>query len=150
VSRIAASFLGLSALAVACGGGRPSGEKIEVDVEEGSSAAEADVSVHVISHAFRDAAIFLYVGDSRHRLGIATGKQTTIFTIPWRRFARASTLRLTADPIGMVNSRGSGVVDVRSDTFTVKPGNTVVWTLELQLGRFEGDEAPGQSNVTVY
>lgn len=149
MSRIAASFLGLSALAAACGGGQHTTEKIEVDVDEQDSS-DADVSVQVISHGFRDAQIYLYVGDSRHRLGIATGKRTTVFTIPWRRFASANTLRLTADPIGMVNAGRAGAVDVRSDSFTVKPGNTVVWTLELQVGKFEGDEAPGQSNVMVY
>ncbi len=105
---------------------------------------EGDISVQVISHAFRDATIYIYLGPARHRLGIATGKRTTIFTIPWARFAQISDARLSADPIGMN-------VDVGSDRFTVKPGNTVVWTLEVQAGEYgESSESRGQSNVIVY
>lgn len=146
MTRIPASLLiGLLAIGpAACGsaGGVSGSSGDTLDTSE--KAADGDISVQVISHAFRDATIYMYLGSSRHRLGIATGKQTTIFTIPWARFAQVNDVRLIADPIGMK-------VDVGSDRFTVKPGNTVVWTLEVQAGEFgESQESRGQSNVTVY
>jgi len=149
MSRIAASCFGLLALTAACGGSQANTDKI--DVTEEAAPGSPDVSVQVINHAFRDASIFMYVGSARHRLGIATGKQTTVFKIPWRQFSRGTSVVLTADPIGKVDRTSSaGAVDVRSDSFTLQPGNTAVWTLESQLVMFEGSEAPGQSNVTVY
>ena len=137
--------IGLLAIGpAACGsGGGPGGSSGDTLVTT-DKPVEGDISVQVISHAFRDATIYIYLGSARHRLGIATGKQTTVFTIPWARFAQVNEARLSADPIGMK-------VDVGSDRFTVKPGNTVVWTLEVQAGEFgESQESRGQSNVTVY
>jgi hypothetical protein len=147
VTRIATSLLGLLALSSACGGSQ---SNEQIDISENQPAG-ANVSVQVINHAFRDASIFMFVGSSRHRLGIATGKQTTVFNVPWSQLSRGSSVVLMADPIGRVDrDTAAGAVDVRSDTFTVQPGNTAVWTLESQLVMFEGSEAPGQSNVTVY
>ncbi|HKE18839.1 MAG TPA: hypothetical protein VKB80_28385 [Kofleriaceae bacterium] len=149
MSRIAASCLGLLALTAACGGSQANTDRI--DVTEGEVAGAPDVTVQVINHAFRDASVFMYVGSSRHRLGIAVGKQTTVFKVPWRQFSRGTAVVLTADPIGRVDEgTQAGAVDIRSDTFTLQPGNTAVWTLESQLVMFEGSEAPGQSNVLVY
>ena len=143
--RLTSSLLcGLSISLAACGGSQQASEKLEVDITETDPKSDSDVSVQVISHAFRDANIYIFLGSSKHRLGIARGKQTTVFTIPWARFAQVNDARLSADPIGMN-------VDVGSDRFTVQPGNTVVWTLETQAGEFgEFEEARGQSNVTVY
>ena len=130
----------LAACPAACGGSPSAGDRLDTT----EKPADGDVSVQVISHAFRDSTIYIFLGPVRHRLGIATGKQTTVFTIPWARFAQVNEARLMADPIGMR-------VDIGSDRFTVKPGNTVVWTLEGQAGEFgEFEEARGQSNVTVY
>ncbi len=142
MTRIPTSVLiGLLAVCpVACGGGQSTGDRLDTS----EKPADGDVSVQVISHAFRDATVYIFLGQVRHRLGIATGKQTTVFTIPWARFAQVNEARLMADPIGMK-------VDIGSDRFTVQPGNTVVWTLEGQAGEFgEFEEARGQSNVTVY
>jgi hypothetical protein len=155
VSRITSSLLcGLSISLAACGGGQHASEKLEVDITETDSESDTDVSVQVISHAFRDATIYLYVGSSKHRLGIATGKRTTVFNIPWGRLAHAAGMRLAAHPIGEHSADGSSFatrpLEVGSDAFTVKPGNMVVWTLQSQLGTYDGVEAPGQSNVMVY
>jgi hypothetical protein len=138
-------FFGLLAIGpAACGSGGGAGSSSGDTLVTSETPAEGDVSVQVISHAFRDATVYIYLGSSRHRLGIATGKQTTIFTVPWARFAQITEARLIADPIGMN-------ADVGSDQFTVKPGNTVVWTLEPQAGEYgESVESRGQSNVTVY
>jgi hypothetical protein len=155
VFRLTSSLLcGLSISLAACGGAQTSSEKLEVDIAETDPKSDSDVSVQVISHAFRDATIYLYVNSTKHRLGIATGKRTTVFSIPWDRLAHAGGMRLAAHPIGEhaagQDSFDSRPIEVGSDAFTVKPGNMVVWTLLSQLGTYDGAEAPGQSNVMVY
>ena len=151
MSRATASALfGLFALASACGGAQSSTESLDTEIDESGSQAGADVSIQVISHAFRDSNIFLFVGGSRQRLGIAYGNRTTVFTIPWSRFEHVNEVRLLADPIGQHGDVARTYFDIGSDRFTVKPGNTVVWTLEVHLGQHEGPEAQGQSNVMVY
>jgi len=121
VSRIAcSSLIGLFMLAAACGG--TSGPPVDLPAEQ-----DSDVSVQVISHSFTDANVYMFVGPSRHRLGTAVGKRTTVFTVPWRAVSTASQIRLWAEPIGEH-------VAVTSDPLQVRPGNMVVWTLEVQLG----------------
>jgi hypothetical protein len=145
------ALLGLLMLGcAACGsGGGASGGATDTLVTS-EEPAEGDVSVQVISHAFRDSTIYIFLGSSKQRLGIARGNQTTVFNIPWARFRQANEARLSADPIGMTDP-GGGRLDVGSDRFTVRPGNTVVWTLQTTAGKVgEFEEAGGQSNVVVY
>jgi hypothetical protein len=127
VSRIAISALFLLlAVPAACGGRSASGDSLtdQIAQEEGGK----DVTVHIVSHNPRDANIYLYLGSSRQRLGLAGGHSTTTFTIPWGRLSSASQVHLRAEVIG-------DQTRVDSDPLQVTPGGSVVWTLQADLSQ---------------
>jgi hypothetical protein len=97
----------------------------DVAAEEG---AAQDFTIQVVSRNSRDVNVYLYVGSSRQRLGLAGGNTTTVFKVPWSRVSSASTIRLRAERIG-------DSTNATSDPLQVKPGGVAVWTLESQLGR---------------
>ena len=95
----------------------------------------AGVSVQVISHNMRDVVVYMYVGQSRRRLGLAGGNETTMFKVPWSQVATAnSRVQLVADQMG-------DQTETVSDDLQLTPGNKVVWTLEPHLDR---------SSIAVY
>ena len=128
MSRILTSSLVLLLVlgAAACGGRPPP--------EAGGDPDGSEIDIHIISHNLRDATVYLYLGESRQRMGMAGGNQTTMFKVPWRRIEGNSRVRLLAELIG---SEGQ----VLSENLQLSPGARVVWTLEVQLPA---------SSVTVY
>jgi hypothetical protein len=116
------------AAGTACGGaGSPS-------PEVGGEPDESEIDIHIISHNLRDANVYLYLGESRQRMGMAGGNQTTMFKVPWRRVEGNSRVRLLAELIGSAGQ-------VVSENLQLSPGARVVWTLEVQLPA---------SSVTVF
>lgn len=157
MSRIVTSSLFvLLTLGAACGP-KPAPEDLT------ASENEEDISVRIVSHNFNNVVIFLYVGESRQRLGIAGGNSTTDFTIPWRRVASNRKVRLFGEMIGasrvhritgnpeqpvmmarppsldqQEQMRDQGLAtnengEITSDSLQLNPGARVVWTIEARL-----------------
>lgn len=127
MSRIAiAALVLLLAATPACVGRSAPGDSLtdQISQEEGGS----DVTVRIVSHNPRDVNIFLYLGSSRQRLGLAGGNSTTTFTIPWGRLSSASRVQLRAEVIG-------DQARVDTDPLQVTPGGSVVWTLQADLSQ---------------
>jgi len=116
------SLILLLVVSSACGGG-------QADSGGSLGAGESDdsaVSVQVINHDFNDVVVYLNASGRRHRLGTATGKKTSSFSIPWRRLEGDRDVHLLADPISSEQA-------LTSDSLQVTPGQSVVWTLQPQL-----------------
>lgn len=109
----------------ACARGPQSGSlSDEVAEEEG----ESDVTFQIVSHNPRDVVIYLLLGRSRQRLGLASGYSTTTFTMKWSRLANASDIHLRGEQMG--NSE-----QVDTDPLQLKPGGRVLWTLQAELSQ---------------
>ncbi len=140
----------LVAVTVAAGCGPRPSDRID------TSGGPEDVSLKVISHNFSNVVVYLYLGESRHRLGIAGGNSVTDFTIPWRQVSGNRAVRLFCEAIGAgpaftsritqeqhedLRDHGQAEGQVTSDTLQLTPGARVVWTLEARLD---------QSMASVY
>jgi hypothetical protein len=114
------------ALISACGG-HPTLAKLGDDPSAEASAKVEDIIVEVVSHNFRDASVYLHLGASRQRLGLAAGNATSVFKVPWNaQVATAIEASLSAEKIGDSES-------IRSDSIQVIPGAHIVWTLSVQF-----------------
>ena len=110
---------------VGCARGPQSGSlSDDVAQEEGDS----DVTFQIVSHNPRDVVIYLLLGSSRRRLGMASGNSTTVFTMKWSSLANASAIRLRGEQMGNSDQ-------VVSDILQVKPGGQVLWTLQAELSQ---------------
>jgi hypothetical protein len=110
----------------ACARGPQSGSlSDDVAAEEDG---ESDVTFQVVSHNPRDVVIYLLLGSSRQRLGMASGNSTTVFTMKWGRLANASDIHLRGEQMG------NGEV-VQTDRLQLKPGGRVLWTLQAELNQ---------------
>lgn len=119
------ALVAVLSVSAACARGPQSGSlSDEVAAEEG----ESDVTFQIVSHNPRDVVIFLLLGSSRQRLGMASGNSTTVFTMKWNRLANASVIHLRGEQMG----NGESVV---SDTLQIKPGARVLWTLQAELNQ---------------
>jgi len=98
------------------------------------SEPPADVTLQVTNHNFLDVTVFVLYDGQRMRMGLATGSSTQSFTIPGRLVAQSHDIMLLGDPIGSSER-------VRTQLFTVHPGQRIEWTLETDLR---------QSSVGVY
>ena len=83
---------------------------------------EPTTLVRVENQSFSDMTIYVIEGSQRIRLGIATGSQTTTFTIPKYLMHGPRSLRFLADPIGATRTPVS-------DEITVIPGDQVTLTI---------------------
>ena len=101
------AMLGLAL--VACGGSKQ---------QRSAPVPQPRTSVRVENQGFADMTVYAIRSGQRVRLGIATGSNTTTFTIPANLIFGATPLRFLADPIG---GRGTPV----SDEITVQPGDQV-------------------------
>jgi hypothetical protein len=82
-----------------------------------------DLQVEVVSHAFRDANVYLHLNGSRRRLGLAGGNKTSVFEVPWNaQISNTVLAHLTAEIVGDDSS-------VESSSIQVAAGARVVWTL---------------------
>jgi len=115
----------LAALA-ACASQSGSGSLVD-DVATDESGA-SDVNVQIVSHNPRDVVIYIFLGTSRQRLGLAGGNSTTNFRLPWHQVQGASVAHLLAEQMGDSDR-------VESDLLQLKPGGRVVWTVEADLSR---------------
>jgi hypothetical protein len=118
-----------------CGGGlKPSAVTADSSSEEASSQAN-DVSVEVVSQAFRDANVYLTIGGSRQRLGLAAGNSTSYFKVKWNaQLANAVQVNLAAERIG-------DTARAESSTIQLMAGARIVWTIN---GHFS------ESGLEVY
>lgn len=89
----------------------------------GSEQQAPDVVVRVINHRFNDVTVYANLGARRTRLGYATGKQTSVFRIPWKQTGGIENIRLTVDSIG-----GGGRAS--SSVMAIQPGTMVTWELQ--------------------
>ncbi|HEX6534001.1 MAG TPA: hypothetical protein VF041_05360 [Gemmatimonadaceae bacterium] len=115
VRLLVGAMLGVGAVgAVACH------RKVETQGAEAPSNARTTVKVE--NQGFADMTIYVLSGGQRIRLGLATGNQTSTFTIPSFLVGGLTPLRFLADPVG--SSRAPV-----SDEITVKPGDEVTLTI---------------------
>jgi hypothetical protein len=89
----------------------------------GSEQQAPDVIVRIINHRFNDVTVYANLGARRTRLGYATGKQTSVFRIPWGQTGGIDNIRLTVDSIG-----GGGRAS--SSVMAIQPGTLVTWELQ--------------------
>lgn len=110
-----------------CGGGqKPSSVTADTASEE-AAAAGADLQVEVVSHNFRDANIYLRIGGSRQRLGLAGGNTTSFFKVKWNvQLANAIDVSLIAEQIG-------DEARAESSSIQLVEGARIVWTLGGQF-----------------
>ena len=78
--------------------------------------------LQVQNRAYLDMTIYAYRSTQRTRLGLATGNNTTTFTIPSTLIFGTTPLRFQADPIG-------GTRAPISQEIMVSPGDVVVLTI---------------------
>lgn len=87
------------------------------------------VFVSVENHNWSDVVVSLIRGDGQPlRLGTVTAAQSAVLRFPGRYVAGSVQLQLLAKPVG-------GFSTLRSQRFTVQPGQSVTWTLENSLER---------------
>ena len=108
----------------ACARGPQSGSLTDDVVAE--EEGETDVTFQIVSHNPRDVVIYLFLGSSRQRLGMASGNSTTTFTMKWSRLANASVIHLRGEQMGNSDQ-------VVTDALQLKPGGRVLWTLQADL-----------------
>lgn len=94
-----------------------------------SEVAGKDVQIEVTSNGFRDANLYLYIGGSRQRLGLAGGNRTSVFKVKWNaQLANAVEARLMAERIGDDAS-------LESSSIQLTEGARVVWTVSAHFGQ---------------
>jgi hypothetical protein len=120
----AACAAGAAALAVGC---RSSAPLVTSDETRAPANHDSDLTVEVVSHAFRDAQVYLRLGGSRQRLGLAGGNRTSTFTVPWNaHLANTVEASLLADQIGDDTS-------LVSSELSIYAGARIVWTISGQF-----------------
>lgn len=117
----AAAAAAMALSSVSCAGGtKVSAVASGADERE---KVDRDIRVEVVSHAFRDANVYLHLNGSRRRLGLASGNNTTLFKVPWNAQVSNTVLaHLSAEIVGD-DSR------VQSSTIQVSSGAHILWTL---------------------
>ncbi len=118
---LAAVMIAMSLSSLSCAGGtKVSAVASGADERE---KADRDIRVEVVSHAFRDANVYLHLNGSRRRLGLASGNNTTLFKVPWNaQISNTMLAHLSAEIIGD-NSW------VESSSVQVAAGAHILWTL---------------------
>ena len=87
------------------------------------------VIVSIENHNWSDVIISIAPGSGQPvRLGIVTGATNAVLRFPGSYIANSQVLQLLARPVG-------GRSLLRSERFTVQPGQQVTWTLESSLQR---------------
>jgi hypothetical protein len=132
VSSIAA--LALAPLA-GCAGGRPNQVTAIADGTADQPVVGKDLQVEVICQGFRDSNVYLHVGGSRQRLGLAGGNRTSTFKVKWNaRMANAVEVVLSAEQIGDDST-------LESSSIQLAEGARIVWTVSPHFA---------QANLEVY
>lgn len=118
----AASFLVLLALASCGAGQKPSAVTAAAASQQGASE-DNDLRVEVVSQSFRDANVYLKVGGSRQRLGLAAGNSTSYFKVKWNaQLANSFQAILMAERIG-------DEARAESSNIQLVAGARIVWTI---------------------
>ena len=113
-------------LAGCAGGQKPSSVTADTASEE-AAAAGKDLQVEVVSQGFRDANIYLRIGGSRQRLGLAGGNATSSFKVKWNaQLANALDVSLLAERIGDEER-------AESSSIQLVEGARIVWKLGSQF-----------------
>jgi hypothetical protein len=87
--------------------------------------AGKDLQIEVIVQGFRDATIYLKLGGSRQRLGLAGGSTTSTFRVPWNaQLANSSQAILVAERMG-------DDAFLESSRIQVTAGARIVWTINI-------------------
>jgi hypothetical protein len=103
----------------------------------GASAAASSGSEIVLvveNHHWNDVIISVLHDGVVDRIGLVTAVKTSTLAIPSRRLGSSGVIRLRAHAVGAPD-------DHTSDSFVVRPGQEIEWTLESDLAR---------SSVAVY
>lgn len=123
------------ALLASCAGRQSNQVTAIADGTADQPVAGKDVEVEVICQGFRDANVYLHVGGSRQRLGLAGGNRTSAFKVKWNaRLANAVEVTLSAEQIGDDSK-------VESSSIQLAEGARVVWTVSPHFY---------QANLEVY
>lgn len=87
------------------------------------------VYVSIENHNWSDIVIMLSRGGGQpFRLGTVTAGHNVVLSFPGEYIAASAPLQLLAKPIG-------GFSTLRSERFSIQPGQSVTWTLESSLQR---------------
>lgn len=96
----------------------------------GESSPPFEITVE--NHNWLDATILVYANGTRTRLGTVPGSGSLSIDVPARIFAVAGDVRFIAELVGARSVSGGSIT---SQPVSVRPGQSIVWTLETDLGR---------------
>ena len=116
----------------------PAGAPADHQRAAGSSSAAADsaapvsVPLAIENHNWLDVTVFIVASGIRTRLGTVSGSTSETLTVPYRHFAVLGDVHLVAELVGGRTARGGSI---SSQTISVRPGQSIVWTIETDLAR---------------
>lgn len=96
----------------------------------GDGASRYEITVE--NHNWLDATILVYANGTRTRLGTVPGSGSLSIDVPARFFAVPGDVRFIAELVGARSVTGGSITSQR---VSVRPGQSIVWTLETDLGR---------------
>jgi hypothetical protein len=99
-----------------------------------AGSSGSDIVLVVENHHWNDVIISILHDGVVDRIGLVTAVKTSKLVIPSRRLGSSGVIRLRAHAVGAPD-------DHTSDSFVVRPGQEIEWTLESDLAR---------SSVAVY
>ena len=89
---------------------------------------DSESTLHVNNHGFGDVDIYVVHDGSRIRVGSVTATAEQTFTLNSRVIGRGGTMQLIAHAVGTSGS-------LNSESFAIRPGMQIDWTLESNLSR---------------
>lgn len=95
---------------------------------KGSGPAPTTVPLRVTNNNFQDMTIYVVRDGQRARLGAVTATSGATFLLTERHLGQQGRVQLVADPLGTVGT-------LSTETFIVKLGQRVEWTIESDVRR---------------
>ena len=90
--------------------------------------ASGEIALTVENHHWNDVVVSVIHDGVVERVGLATAVKTSTFMLQSRRLGSSGVLRLRGHAVGAPD-------DHTSDSFLVRPGQEIQWTLESDLAR---------------
>jgi hypothetical protein len=92
------------------------------------ASSPSDIVLVVENHHWNDVIVSVLHDGIVDRIGMVTAVKTSTLLIPSRRLGTSGIIRLRAHAVGAPD-------DHTSDSFAVRPGEEIQWTLESDLAR---------------
>lgn len=93
-----------------------------------------EIALQIINHHWLDVTVYVLHNGARTRIGLVTAATSQTFILPSRILGQAREIALLGEVVGNRDA-------ARTETLIVKPGQSIEWTLEIDLRR---------SSVAVY